>query len=295
MASWAGAAEAEVESARGVGSRYPAATGGSIARGEASEAGRVRREASPTTERPGNAPITGVIPTIDDASPAAVDAARLLLASLQHRDNEGGLPSRLGFTSALYGEGVSFISRTVATVLAHDFRERVCLVDLNWGQEAAPRATTLRRKRKARRLEAELTRSEPTVGLADALRRTASLRDVILETEDPRLTLVAAGAASPAEGQIFARSERLSQIIEALERHNDHLIFDLPPVLVSSAVVPLARQAGSVALVVHQGVTSEAQVREAFDRLGQVPSVGVVLNRASSKIPRPLLRRLSNW
>jgi Mrp family chromosome partitioning ATPase len=83
--------------------------------------------------------------------------------------------------------------------------------------------------------------------------------------------------------------------MEALERHHDRLVFDLPPVLVSSAAIPLARHAGGVALVVRQGVTTEAQVRSAYDRLGAIPSLGVVLNRASSNIPPALLRRISNW
>lgn len=123
----------------------------------------------------------------------------------------------------------------------------------------------------------------------------SSSRDIILETDDPRLTVVSAGLATAEEGQVFARSERLSQIIDALERHNDRLILDLPPVLVSSATIPLARLSGAVGLVVRQGVTTEGQVRSTLDRLGQTPSAGVVLNRASSKIPRPLLRRLSTW
>ena len=94
---------------------------------------------------------------------------------------------------------------------------------------------------------------------------------------------------------MFARSERLAQVLTVLERHTDHLILDLPPVLVSSAAIPLARQAGSVALVVRQGVTTDAQVRAALDHLSPIPSAGIVLNRASSRIPRPLLRRLASW
>ena len=199
------------------------------------------------------------------------------------------MPARLGFTAALSGEGVTYVSQTVAAVIAHDFRERVCVIDLNWGQAAGDESG---RRRGSRRNGAQ---PDVPPGLADALRRQVSLRDIILETDDPRLTIVSAGAATAAEGQVFARSEELAQIIKVLERHNDRLILDLPPVLVSPAAIPLARLADAVALVVRHGVTTEAQVRTAVDRLGQIPSAGVVLNRTSSKIPRPLLRRLSNW
>jgi Mrp family chromosome partitioning ATPase len=246
-------------------------------------------------ERPNGAPVgVGALTTIDGAPPEAVHAVRFLISSLQQQDSEGTLPGRLGFTSALTGEGVTYICGIVAAVLAHDYRKRVCVVDLGWGEETQPEGKEHARGRRSRRSE-NGDESEAPPGLADALRREVSLRDIILGTEDPRLTWVSAGVATVAEGEVFARSDRLTQIVDALERHNDHLILDLPPVLVSSAAIPLARQAATVGVVVRQGVTTEAQVRSALDRLGQVPSAGVVLNRASSKIPRPLLRRISNW
>ena len=296
MAPWTSAAEQEASIKTVRPSQAPPARS---AAGRAEAARRVRRTSSaePIADEPTGGQAFGLVPAIDEAPIEMIDAARLLLASLQQRDDAGGLPTRLGFTSAIYGEGVTFVSRAVAAVLAHDFRERVCLVDLNWGQEA-PGASSHKGKRKERR-RARRAGNEgqqaPGVGLADALRREALLRDIILETEDPRLTVVAAGRATAAEGQIFARAERLTQILEALERHHDRLVFDLPPVLASSAAIPLARHAGGIALVVRQGVTTEAQVRSAHDRLGATPSLGVVLNRASSKIPRALLRRISNW
>jgi Mrp family chromosome partitioning ATPase len=57
----------------------------------------------------------------------------------------------------------------------------------------------------------------------------------------------------------------------------------------------LARLADATVLVVRHGVTTEAQVRAALDRLASVHVAGVVLNQATSKIPRPLRRRLANW
>ena len=199
------------------------------------------------------------------------------------------MPKRLGFSSALAGEGVTFVSRTAAAVIAHDFRERVCVLDLNWGD--TPAGAGGRKRRRRRNGE----QPKPSVGLADVLRKDVPLRDVIVPTADPMLTVLAAGAATSAEGQVFARSERLAQIITLLERHNDRVILDLPPLLASSAAIPLVQQADAVALVVRNGVTTEAQARTAMDRLGQTPLAGVVLNRASSAIPRAVLRRLSSW
>ena len=231
------------------------------------------------------------VDVVETGAPAAVDAVRYLLASLQHQEDDCVMPARLGFTSALAGEGVTYVARTVGAVLAHDSRERVCIVDLNWESPATSKDDAPRKRRRSKaRHESDDRPSVP--GLADALRRETPLREIILATDDPRLTIVAAGVAAPSEAQVFARSERLARIIDTLARHNDRLILDLPPVLASSAAIPLARLADAVALVVRQGVTTDAQVRTTLERLGQIPSAGVVLNMASSKIPRRLLRRL---
>ena len=40
--------------------------------------------------------------------------------------------SRLAVTSALHGEGVTFMTRSLASVLAYDTTESVVIVDLNW-------------------------------------------------------------------------------------------------------------------------------------------------------------------
>jgi Mrp family chromosome partitioning ATPase len=224
-----------------------------------------------------------------------IEAVRLLIASLQSQEKEALLPMRLGFTSALAGEGVTFIARTVAGVIAHDLRERVCVIDLNWGTDVVAEEGRSRRRRRRRERETSTTPSVASVGLADALRRNASLRDIIVPSEDRGLTTVSAGSATAAEGQVFAQSNELAHIINVLERHNDRLVFDLPPVLASSATIPLSRQADAIGLVVRQGVTSDSQVRLALDRLAAVPSLGVVLNRASSRIPRGLERRLVSW
>ena len=255
-------------------------------------AGELRIDAA-TDRADRRAVVTESVSTVDEAPAPAVDAVRYLIASLQQHEKDTELPSRLGFTSAIAGEGVTFICQTVAAVMAHDLRERVCVIDLNWGD--APEAQKGRRGGKKGQRQGKDNQPDPPAGLADALRRQMTLRDIILETDDPRLTIVSAGAATAAEGQVFARSNELSQIINVLERHNDRLILDLPPLLTSSAAIPLARLADAVGLVVRHGVTSDTQVRTALDRLGGVPTLGVVLNRASSKIPRSLQRRLSSW
>ena len=58
-------------------------------------------------------------------------ALRYFLARVELHSAEG-LPSRLALTSALASEGVSFITRSLASVIAYDTESSVVVVDINW-------------------------------------------------------------------------------------------------------------------------------------------------------------------
>jgi Mrp family chromosome partitioning ATPase len=79
--------------------------------------------------------------------------------------------------------------------------------------------------------------------------------------------------------------------VELSERF-DHVVIDLPAVSVSGEAITLAESCGVVALVVCQGVTPQAKVRETMDELNRVQVVGAVLNRSSTSVPRFIRRHI---
>lgn len=208
-------------------------------------------------------------------TPASVaESLRYMLGRV--RLGEGGpLPERVGVTSALSGEGTSFIARSLALVLAHDAAQRVCLVDLNWwapspwvGDEA------------------------PAEGIADVIRDSLSLDDVIIATGNPALSLLPAGATTASERPMLAYGPELDKILVELSSTFDHVIIDLPAVRATSEALRLAEISHSIALVVNQGVTPENEVKGAIEELTGVSMLGVILNRSSSKIPKFIRNRI---
>jgi Mrp family chromosome partitioning ATPase len=209
--------------------------------------------------------------TLLHVTPSKVAASlRYFLARVQLHDS-GGLPSRLALTSALVGEGVTYITRSLAAVLAYDTSSTVAVVDLNW-----------------RRPNAEGTEEEH--GLADVIESDAALDDVIRPTTNPRLSLVPAGAVAVARRPALAAGAALPAALDELEKRFDHLLFDLPPVLATSEAMNLSQFADSYALVVRQGATSEAQVEAALEEMQGGEVLGVILNRYDSSIPRRIRR-----
>jgi Mrp family chromosome partitioning ATPase len=211
------------------------------------------------------------------APPRVTARIRYLLARIQLND-AAGLPARLAFTSALQGEGVTYVTRTLAAVIAHDLRRSVCVVDLNWW----PRRS---------RSSADSDSGSP--GLADVLQGHRPLDDVLVSTNDPLLTLLPAGDVPVPLRPVIAVNSLLDDLLVELSGRFDHLLLELPAVLRTSDALTLVRLCDAYALVVRHGVTTEAQVREALDELSGAVSLGIVLNRESTRVPRRIARLLS--
>ena len=200
-------------------------------------------------------------------------SVRYLLARIQLND-AAGLPQRLAVTAALRGEGVTFVSTTIAAVVANDLNRRCCLVDLNWGHPTTYESAT-----------------RDSSGLADVVNTGMALEDVLVGTAEPNLMIMPAGIVPVAQRPVLAKSDRLAEVIDELAEHFDHLVLDLPAVLATSDALALALLCDAYALVVHQGVTTQDQVLDAFDELRGVVNLGIILNRDSTSIPK-FLRRL---
>jgi Mrp family chromosome partitioning ATPase len=210
---------------------------------------------------------------VHSAPPEVAASVRYLIARVQ-LNNPTGIPRRLAITSAVRGEGVTYIARTLGALIAHDLDRSVCIVDLNWWSESRPNDTS-------------------TLGLADALQREVPVTEILQSTSSSQLWFAPSGDVEISNRSMMAESPGLDGLLDELENTFDHLILELPAVLVSSDALTLARLCDAFALVVHQGVTTEAQVREALNELATVVSLGVILNRYSSRIPKRLRRLLS--
>jgi Mrp family chromosome partitioning ATPase len=203
-------------------------------------------------------------------TPGSVAASvRYLLARLQPEASE--VPRRIAFSSALSGEGVTFVANSFATVLAHDLARRVCVVDLNWWTTA----------------EVDPAERERP-GLYEVLCREADIADVLVATQSPNLWLLPPGRAPLSVRPALARNELLVGLMNQLDQHFDHLVFDLPAVLVTSDAIALASLCDGFALVVRQGTSTRGQIRDALDSIRGAENLGIVLNHAHN--PRFLRR-----
>lgn len=174
-------------------------------------------------------------------------------------------------TSATAGEGKTFFSMNVAMSLAMEVDFHALLVDADvlrpsvldrYGIEAGP-------------------------GLLDlATRPELDISDVLLRTNVPKLSLLPAGKQTHKSAELLSSSYIDRLLTELSERYADRLvIFDAPPILVSSGTRHLATRVGQVIMVVQADSADSRAVAQAFDAVDSCPLVSTVLNRSS--LPDP--------
>lgn len=183
------------------------------------------------------------------------------------------LPQRVAVTATSSGEGVSTIAGRLAAMLAEELATPVALVDLSW----------LGRPRRPDQVATER-------GIRDVVSGEASLADVLVDTDDPGVSSLSEGLS---EAHVVApRSEDLDRVIGELSQTYEHVVLDMPPVLESSAGLPLFRLADAYVLVIWAGLTRASDVARTTRQLAEVPLAGSVLNRQRTRVPASL-RRLS--
>ena len=126
---------------------------------------------------------------------------------------------------------------------------------------------------------------EPGRGLIDIIEnRGEKLTDVLVKTNIEGMSLLGAGTPHLMATELLASEHMHRFVDEIAQRYDDRIIiFDAPPVLITSEPSVLATHMSQVVFVIEAEKTSRAQVKEALDLIGTGPNIGLVLNKARSQ------------
>ena len=170
-------------------------------------------------------------------------------------------------TSALPGEGKTFVALNLAISMAMEVDCRVLLVDADVISPSVPRVLGL----------------EPAKGLMDLLTdKTARLGDVLLGTNVERLTLLLAGTSHSSASELLA-SEAMARLLDEISnRYPDRIIvFDSPPLLATTESRVLATHMGQIVVVVEAERTTQSTLESALSTVENCPMVLTMLNKAA--------------
>jgi receptor protein-tyrosine kinase len=169
-------------------------------------------------------------------------------------------------TSARPGEGKTFCAVNLAMSIALERDLTVMLIDADIARPSV--ATTLG-------IEAE-------VGLTDLI-ADASLdpADVLLRTDLERLTVLPAGRPDPLATELLASDRMVRFVAEIAERYPDRVvIFDSPPVLMSTIPAVLAPYVGQIVFVVQAEASTQASIDAALGLISGCDNISLLLNKA---------------
>jgi len=167
--------------------------------------------------------------------------------------------------SALPGEGKTFTSLNLALSMAMERDTTVLLVDGDVGNPSLSRMLGLV--------------EQP--GLTDVLLDTElDLGDVILDSNIPGLKVLPAGRMHTNSTELLA-SDKMVALTDELEMRyaNRIVLFDSPPLLITTQSSVLAQQMGQILVVVDAGETSQQAVIDAIEMLDKSKVIGTVLNK----------------
>lgn len=173
-------------------------------------------------------------------------------------------------TSSLAGEGKSFCSINLAMSIAMEMDHRVLLIDADVARPSIPKTLGF-------------SKEEP--GLLDIiLNPELGIADVMIKTNVEKLTLIPAGTRHTNATELLA-SQTMGAILQELaQRYHDRvIIFDSPPLLLTSEARALACQMGQIVLVVEAERTTQQTVKDALQQIESCDVVNLIYNKASAQ------------
>lgn len=170
-------------------------------------------------------------------------------------------------TSALVGEGKSFCAVNLAISIAMEMDHTVLLVDADVARPSLPKYLGVSNEK----------------GLMDVLLdKSLDLSDVMRRTNIEKLSILTSGRKSRHATELLASQSMSDLLTEIAQRYNDRIvIFDSPPLLLTSESRVLATQMGQIVLVVEGEKTSQKAVKDALRQIESCESINLVYNKAN--------------
>lgn len=178
------------------------------------------------------------------------------------KDNPGNL---IMVTSSLPGEGKTYSAINLAMSIAMELDHTVLLVDADVARPSVLRTLGLPAQR----------------GLMDILLDdTLDLSDVMLRTNVDTLSILPAGTSTPRATELLASSTMTAMVHELAHRYPDRvIIFDSPPLMLTSESRVLASHMGQIVVVVEAQTTTQHAVKESLQQLEGMSNVNLVYNK----------------
>jgi exopolysaccharide/PEP-CTERM locus tyrosine autokinase len=172
-------------------------------------------------------------------------------------------PRTLLVTSALPGEGKSFVSANLAVTIAQNVDKHVLLIDADMRRPSVHK----------------LFGFGGVNGLSNYLNGGHSLPELLLRTPYPRLNILPGGPVPSNPAELLSSGRMAALLREVKNRYDDrYIIIDSPPPHLTSESTALAKFVDGIILVVKLGATPRELITKLIDNFEKGSVIGTVAN-----------------
>ncbi len=189
----------------------------------------------------------------------------LLKRAFAERSDNAPPGNLIMITSSLPGEGKTYCAINLAMSIAMELDHTVLLVDADVARPSILRTLGLPAQR----------------GLMDLLLDDKlDLSEVMLRTNVDTLSILPAGTSTARATELLASQTMSAFVTEIANRYPDRIvIFDSPPLLLTSEAHVLATHMGQIVLVVESETTTQHAVKESLRQLEGCSNVNLIYNK----------------
>ncbi len=198
-------------------------------------------------------------------SPQSFEAEQFRMLRTNILFPSGGKPSprTILVTSALPGEGKSFVASNLALTIAQNIDKHVLLIDCDM------RRPTVHK----------IFGYENLPGLSNYLMGDATLPDLLIRTGNNHLSILPGGPAPSNPAELLSSNRMLALLREVRSRYDDrYIIIDSPPPHLTAESKALGQFVDGIIVVVKFGRTSRDLISELVDKFQKDKILGVVAN-----------------
>ena len=185
--------------------------------------------------------------------------------------SSGNPPKSIMITSAIPGDGKSFVSSNLAISISQGIEDHVLLIDADIRNPSIGKYFNIERHE----------------GLSEYLAKGSDVSKNFVKTPVEKLTVLPAGTPPRNPTELLTTQKMKALLGEVAKRYDDrYIIIDSAPPSLAPETAAISQYVDGIIIVIKAGKTPRSAVSEVIEQLGKEKILGLVLNYSDQSVKK---------